>query len=58
MPKLKGFSNSLWTTKYCVVNVGQLEVLASSGITEITPEILVQNLLVRNKKSLIKVLAE
>ncbi len=58
MPKLKGFSNAIWTTRYSVVNVAQLEELASSGITEITKEVLVANLLVRDKNSLIKVLGD
>lgn len=58
MPKLKGFSNALFTTRYSVVNVSDLEALAKSGVTEITNEVLVANLIVRDKNSLVKVLGE
>lgn len=58
LPKLKGFSNAKFTTRYSVVNVSDLESLAKSGITEITKETLVQNLFVRNKNALIKVLGD
>lgn len=58
MPKLKGFSNSMFTTRYSVVNISQLEELASAWITEINNEVLVANLFVRDKNSLIKVLWE
>lgn len=58
MPKLKGFSNAKFTTKYSVVNVGDLELLAQKGITEITKDVLLTNLVVRNKNYKVKVLAE
>jgi len=58
MPKLKGFSNARFTTKYSVVNVGDLELLAQKGITEITKDVLLTNLVVRNKNYKVKVLAE
>lgn len=58
MPKLKWFSNSLFTTRYSVVNLSVLEELAQRWITEITNEVLFNNLLVRDKKSLVKVLWE
>lgn len=58
MPKLKGFSNANFTTRYSVVNVSQLEILAQKGITEITKEVLVSNLVVREKNTLIKVLGD
>lgn len=58
MPKLKGFSNMKFTTRYSVVNLSDLENLAKKGITEINREVLVQNLLVRDKNSLIKVLGD
>lgn len=58
MPKLKGFSNANFTTRYSVVNVSDLEILAQKGITEITKEVLVSNLVVREKNTLIKVLGD
>lgn len=58
MPKLKGFSNFLWTTRYSIVNVSDLETLAKSWITEITKEVLLAKLLIRNKNALIKVLGD
>lgn len=56
MPKMKWFSNALFTKKYSVVNVSDLEALAQAGVTEITNEVLVQNLLVRDKNAMVKVL--
>lgn len=56
MPKMKWFSNALFTKKYSVVNVSDLEALAQVGVTEITNEVLVQNLLVRDKNAMVKVL--
>lgn len=58
MPKLKGFSNVNFTTKYSVVNVSDLDALAKSGVTEITKEVLLSSLLVRNKNYKIKVLGD
>lgn len=58
MPKLKGFSNVNFTTRYAVVNVSDLDALAKNGVTEITIEVLVKNLLVRDKNSLVKVLGD
>ncbi|MDD5769608.1 MAG: 50S ribosomal protein L15 [Candidatus Gracilibacteria bacterium] len=58
MPKLKGFSNVNFTIKYSVVNVSDLEMLAQKGITEITKEVLLENLLVRNKNFKVKVLGD
>lgn len=58
MPKLKGFSNVQFTTRYSVVNVNQLEALAQQWITEITKEVLVANLVVRNSNYKIKVLGD
>ena len=39
MPKLKGFSNAMFKTHYNIVNLSDLEVLASKGITEINKEV-------------------
>lgn len=58
MPKLKWFSNVNFTIKYSVVNVSDLEMLAQKGITEITKEVLLENLLVRNKNFKVKVLGD
>ena len=56
MPKLKGFSNSLFKKEYNEVNLDDLELLASKGISEITKEILLANKVIRNKSAWLKVL--
>jgi len=43
---------------YSVVNVGQLEVLAQSGVTEITKEVLLERRIIRSKTAGLKVLGE
>jgi large subunit ribosomal protein L15 len=58
MPKLKGFSNHLYKTRYSVVNVSDLEMLAKQGITEITKEVLLEKRVVRNKNYLVKLLGD
>jgi len=58
LPKLKWFSNVNFTTKYSIINISDLEILASKWITEITKEILLENLVIRNKNYKIKVLGE
>lgn len=58
MPKLKWFSNFNFTTRYSVVNISDLDMLAKKGINEITKEVLLENLLVRNKSYKIKVLGD
>jgi large subunit ribosomal protein L15 len=54
LPKLKGFSNSKFTTTYQVVNTGRLAELYPSG-GEVTPEGLAANGAVR-RGELVKVL--
>ncbi len=54
IPKLKGFSNSLFKTTYQVVNVGRLAELYPSG-GDVTPENLAANGAVR-RGELVKVL--
>jgi large subunit ribosomal protein L15 len=54
IPKLKGFSNALFTTTYQVVNVGKLAELYPAG-GEVTPESLAANGAVR-RGELVKVL--
>lgn len=56
MPKLKGFSNAMFKTEYNIVNLDDLELLASKGITEITKEVLLANKVIRNKSAGLKVL--
>lgn len=58
MPKLKWFSNVNFTIRYSIVNVSDLDMLAKKGITEITKEVLIENLLVRNKNYAVKVLGD
>jgi large subunit ribosomal protein L15 len=54
VPKLKGFSNSKFTTTYQVVNTGRLAELYPSG-GEVTPESLAANGAVR-RGELVKIL--
>jgi large subunit ribosomal protein L15 len=54
LPKLKGFSNALFTTTYQVVNVGRLAELYADG-GDVTPENLAANGAVR-RGELVKVL--
>jgi large subunit ribosomal protein L15 len=54
VPKLKGFSNALFTTTYQVVNVGKLAELYPAG-GDVTPEALAGNGAVR-RGELVKVL--
>src|SRR5260370_36413698 len=54
VPKLKGFSNALFTTTYQVVNVGRLAELYPAG-GDVTPESLADNGAVR-RGELVKVL--
>jgi large subunit ribosomal protein L15 len=54
LPKLKGFSNALFTTNYQVVNVGRLAELYPSG-GDVTPESLAADGAVR-RGELVKVL--
>ena len=58
LPKLKGFSNFKYTTRYSVLNISDLEILAKKGITEITKEVLLENRIIRNKNYPIKLLGE
>lgn len=56
MPKLKGFSNSLFKTEYNVINLSDLQVLADKGITEVTKEVLLANKIIRKKDLALKLL--
>ena len=56
MPKLKGFSNSKFKKEYNIVNLSDLELLASKGITEITKEVLLEKGVIRKKALWVKLL--
>jgi len=56
LPKLKGFSNAKFKTVYNVINLSDIENLASKWITEINKEVLLENRIVRRKKYPIKLL--
>ena len=58
MPKLKWFSNFNFTTRYSIVNVGDLVSLIEKWITEITKEVLLENGLINNKKYKVKLLGD
>lgn len=58
MPKLKGFSNAMFTKEYNIVNLSDLEVLASKWITEVNKEILLSNRVIRDKNLEVKLLAK
>ena len=58
MPKLKWFSNFNFTTRYSIVNVGDLVSLIEKWITEFTKEVLLENGLINNKKYKVKVLGD
>ena len=46
----------MFMTEYNVINLKDLEILASKGITEITKDILLKNWVVRNKSAWLKLL--
>ena len=58
MPKLKWFSNAIFTTRYTAINLSQLEIIASKWVTEINKEVLLSHRILRNKNDLIKVLGD
>lgn len=58
MPKLKGFSNSLFKKQYNVVNISDLAVLAENGITTINKEVLLEKGLLRKKNLGVKILGK
>lgn len=55
-PKLKWFSNHIFMKKYNIVNLSDLELLASKWITEITKEVLLENWVIRKKQLWLKLL--
>lgn len=58
MPKLKWFSNFNFTTKYNILNISDVEKLASSGVFEINKEVLLERWIIRYKNLWVKVLWE
>lgn len=58
MPKLKGFSNAMFKKEYNVINLSDLELLASKKITEITTEVLLENKVIRKKSLPVKLLGQ
>ncbi len=57
MPKLKGFSNAKYKKHYNLVSLEKLELIAKSGTTEITKEVLIENGIVRKRDLPVKILA-
>jgi len=58
MPKLKGFSNAEFKKHYNIINLADLEVLASKWISLITKEVLAENGLIDKKNAPVKLLAK
>jgi len=58
MPKLKGFSNAMFTKEYNIVNLSDLEVLSSKWITEVNKDVLLENRVIRDKNLEVKLLAK
>lgn len=58
MPKLKGFSNAKFKKHYNIINLSDLEIVATSGVTEITKEVLLEKNIIRKKSLGIKLLGE
>ena len=58
MPKLKGFSNAIFTQKFQIVNLQDIEILASKWIDTITPEVLFENKVIRKRTLPVKLLGQ
>jgi large subunit ribosomal protein L15 len=56
LPKLKGFSNAKFKKHYNIINLSDLETLASKWITEVNQEVLAENGLLSKKTWGIKLL--
>jgi large subunit ribosomal protein L15 len=56
MPKLRGFSNAKFQKKFNVVNLSSIQTLASSGITEITKQVLLDANIISKKSLPVKLL--
>lgn len=58
MPKLRGFSNARFKKHYNLVNLSDIEALATAGITTITKEVLLENNIIRKKQLPVKLLGK
>lgn len=56
LPKLKGFSNSKFKKHFNLINLSDLEVLASKNISEVNFEVLLENGLIAKKNLAVKLL--
>jgi len=56
MPKLKGFSNALFTKKYNVLNLSDIQKIADAGVTEISSEVLLEKGILKRKNRALKIL--
>ena len=56
MPKLKGFSNARYTKHFNIVNLSDIELLASTGVKKITKEVLLEKNIIRKKNLPVKLL--
>lgn len=56
MPKLKGFSNAKFKTKFTVINISDIVLLAEKWITTINKEVLLENKIIRRKTLRVKLL--
>ena len=58
MPKLKGFSNARFTTKYNVINLSDLNVLIEKWIKDVNKTVLLENGMISMKNNPVKVLGD
>lgn len=58
MPKLKGFSNSVFKKEYNLINLSDLAKLADKWISEVNKEVLLENRIIRKKTLGVKLLAK
>lgn len=58
MPKLKWFSNAMFKKEFNIINISDLELLATLWITEITKEVLLEKRIIRKKTLWVKLLAD
>jgi len=56
MPKLKGFTNARYTKHFNIINISDIELLASSGVTKIDATALLENNVIRKKTLPVKLL--
>ena len=57
LPKLKGFSNAMFKKEYNIINLKDLEILASAWSSEINKDLLLEKRVIRKKTLGIKLLA-